>query len=401
MIRALYSGISGMRAFQTKLDVISNNVANVNTTGYKMARTTFRDILSQTISSGTIPNDQNGGINARQIGLGVGVASIDTIFNQGSAQSTGVKTDLMIEGDGFFVVSETSSGSALGPNNYVNVVLQDIQYDIPDENNPNQGTATIQLNFNPIKSAGVNPEDIVEYKLFQDGQEIGTIQPSELPTEVTALQIGTKYEFTVRAIVNDPENPGETKELEEGSPLVIQPDPNATLIGKASVDSIGLLFTRAGNFYFDKNRNLVTADGLFVMDTTGNKIQIDPLAVAYNIDERGYIVQVNNKGEQIASVQRIGIAKFQNPQGLEKVGSTRFRYTRVADQSDQPRNYIFESDNFEKGTGKIRSGFLEMSNVDLGVEFSEMIMAQRGFQANTRIITTSDEVLQEVVNLKR
>jgi flagellar hook protein FlgE len=283
MIRAMYSGISGMRAFQTKLDVISNNVANVNTSGYKLSRATFRDIMSQTISSGTVPQESQGGINARQIGLGVGVASIDTIFTQGSAQSTGVKTDLMIEGDGFFVVSETASGSALG-----------------------------------------------------DG-----------------------------------------------------------------TDSQGLLFTRAGNFYFDKNRNLVTADGLFVMDTQGQKIQIDPLAVAYNIDERGFIVQVDNKGEQIEATQRIGIAKFANPQGLEKVGSTRFRYTRVADVDNQPRNYIFESDNFEKGTGKIRSGFLEMSNVDLGVEFSEMILSQRGFQANTRIITTSDELLQEVVNLKR
>jgi flagellar hook protein FlgE len=282
MIRSFYSGLTGMRSFQTKLDVVANNVSNVNTTGYKLARTTFRDVMSSTISSGTIPTATSGGINARQIGLGSVVASIDNIFTQGTAQSTFVKTDLMIEGDGFFVVKENNTGSALG-------------------------------------------EDT----------------------------------------------------------------------------SFGYLFTRSGNFYFDAKRTLVTAEGQQVMDIQGNAIVLPPTAVAYNIDERGFIISVNNKGEQLPNPQQIGIAKFANPQGLEKVGGTRFRYTQVADSDPTPKNYITFADNFDKGTGKIRAGYLEMSNVDLGQEFTEMILAQRGFQSNTRIITTSDEVLQEIVNLKR
>ncbi len=388
MIRAMYSGISGMRGFQTKLDVISNNVANVNTTGYKLARTTFRDILSQTVAAGTVPNQDQGGINARQIGLGVGVASIDTIFSQGSAQSTGVKTDLMIEGDGFFVVSETASGSALGNTankTSVSVAAMDetsVTLDISAPTNPTTPIAQYRI----LRAQGDNPP-----------QQIGLINVEDEPYQATGLTAGETYTFSVEALDAD----GNVISGYPSETLEVVMDPNINQIGKSSSDSIGLLFTRAGNFYFDKNRNLVTADGLFVMDTEGKKITIDPTAVAYNIDERGFIVQVNNKGEQIENSPQIGIAKFANPQGLEKVGSTRFRYTRVADADDQPKPYIFKPDTFEKGTGKIRSGFLEMSNVDLGVEFSEMIVSQRGFQANTRIITTSDELLQEVVNLKR
>jgi flagellar hook protein FlgE len=388
MIRAMYSGISGMRGFQTKLDVISNNVANVNTTGYKLARTTFRDILSQTVAAGTVPNADQGGINARQIGLGVGVASIDTIFTQGSAQSTGVKTDLMIEGDGFFVVSETASGSALG--NAANKTSLSVA--ALDE-------TTVTLDISP---PGNVETPIAQYRILrsEDGNppvEQATINIDDEPYQATGLTTGSTYTFSVEALDAD----GNVIAGYTSETLEVVMDPSVNQIGKSSSDSIGLLFTRAGNFYFDKNRNLVTADGLFVMDTEGKKITIDPTAVAYNIDERGFIVQVNNKGEQIENSPQIGIAKFANPQGLEKVGSTRFRYTRVADADDQPKPYIFKPDTFEKGTGKIRSGFLEMSNVDLGVEFSEMIVSQRGFQANTRIITTSDELLQEVVNLKR
>jgi flagellar hook protein FlgE len=390
MIRAMYSGISGMRGFQTKLDVISNNVANVNTTGYKLARTTFRDILSQTVAAGTVPNQDQGGINARQIGLGVGVASIDTIFTQGSAQSTGVKTDLMIEGDGFFVVSETASGSALGNT----ATKASVSIAALDETSV---TLDIQR---PTVTAGST--DVAQYRILAaEGDNAPTeravINVEDEPYIATGLTAGSTYKFTIEALDAD----GNVIEGYTSNDLEVIMDPNTNQIGKSSSDSIGLLFTRAGNFYFDKNRNLVTADGLFVMDTEGKKITIDPQAVAYNIDERGFIVQVNNKGEQILESPQIGIAKFANPQGLEKVGSTRYRYTRVADADDQPKPYIFKPDTFEKGTGKIRSGFLEMSNVDLGVEFSEMIVSQRGFQANTRIITTSDELLQEVVNLKR
>ena len=107
MLRSLYSGISGLRAHQTMMDVTGNNISNVNTVGYKAAATLFQDTMSQTVATGGRPQPPDrGGVNAAQIGLGVKLADIATNFRQGSQQPTGVGTDLMIQGDGFFVLEE-------------------------------------------------------------------------------------------------------------------------------------------------------------------------------------------------------------------------------------------------------------------------------------------------------
>lgn len=156
--------------------------------------------------------------------------------------------------------------------------------------------------------------------------------------------------------------------------------------------------TRAGNFTLDADRNLVTSDGLFVVDSGGGNIQIGDDVVSFTIGQDGTINQTMADGTNEAGVQ-IGIGKVVNPSGLEKVGGNLYRMTTNAnpDGALEP----VTANNAEEGTGAIIPGQLEMSNVDLTNEFTEMIVAQRGFQANSRIITTSDEVLQEVVNLKR
>ncbi|MDY0322436.1 MAG: flagellar basal body rod protein FlgG [Candidatus Carbobacillus sp.] len=270
MLRSLYTGISGMRGFQTKLDVVSNNIANVNTVGFKAGRAMFADVLSQTLSGVTTPEEGvRGGVNPKQVGLGSKIASIDTLFTQGSPMMTGVVSDLAIDGNGFFVI--------------------------------------------------------------QDAAE-------------------NKY------------------------------------------------LTRAGNFYVDAARQLVTADGLLVLDEGGAPIQLDEGMKSFSIAKDGTIIQVLNDGE-INTDLRLGVARVANPGGLEKVGDTRYRLTPNADQETDPLALIGPAG--EEGRGEIISGFLEMSNVDLTSEFTEMIVAQRGFQSNARIITTSDEVLQELVNLKR
>ena len=108
MLRSMFSAISGLKAHQTKLDTVGNNIANVNTVGYKSSQTVFQDTLSQVLSNGSAPTDSTGGTNPAQVGLGVKVAGITTNFSQGSTQSTSRATDFMISGDGFFV---TQSGS--------------------------------------------------------------------------------------------------------------------------------------------------------------------------------------------------------------------------------------------------------------------------------------------------
>jgi flagellar hook protein FlgE len=271
MLRSMYSGVSGMRGFQTKLDVIGNNIANVNTVGFKSSRVMFQDILSQTVSGVTAAAaGEQGGVNPRQIGLGAAIASIDTVHTGGSAMTTNVPTDLRINGDGFFVL----------------------------QNGP-------------------------------DGEQV---------------------------------------------------------------------LTRSGNFMLDAAGQLVNGDGMFVLDTAGEPIQVDTATVtSFTIAQNGMIIGATVDGP--VDVAQIGLIRVTNPGGLEKLGGSTYRMTLNANLDGAMD--ILEPNSAEDGTGAIISGQLEMSNVDLTSEFTEMIVAQRGFQANSRIITTSDEILQEVVNLKR
>ncbi|MBB3867887.1 flagellar basal body rod protein FlgG [Parageobacillus toebii NBRC 107807] len=269
MLRSMYSGIGAMRNFQTKLDVIGNNIANVNTYGFKKGRTIFKDLVSQQIAGASGPTANRGGVNPKQVGLGSQLAAIDTVHTQGSLQTTGRPLDLAISGDGFFVL-----GDANGSN---------------------------------------------------------------------------------------------------------------------------LVYTRTGNFYLDSGddvyRYIVSADGRYLLNTSGERIGIPKTAQSISIGADGTVSYVNASG-QLQTAGTIQLAKFPNNDGLEKAGDNLFRQTANSGTATTGAPGA-------NGTGTIVAGTLEMSNVDLAEEFTEMIVAQRGFQANTRIITTSDEILQELVNLKK
>jgi len=273
MLRSMYAGISGMKGFQTKLDVIGNNIANVNTSGFKKGRVTFQDMMSQTTNGAQGPTDTRGGTNPAQVGLGSQLGTIDNIHTQGFRQTTENPLDLALEGDGMFVVEADDS----------------------------------------------------------------------------------------------------------------------------------TYYTRAGNFYLDDNGNIVNPDGYRLQGySTTDEGEISGEVGILNIpdDARSFSIQgdgtvnfVNAAGENEVAGQ-IALANFSNPAGLEKAGNNLFLNSPNA-------GYNGIAEPGQDGTGSIVSGSLEMSNVDLSEEFTEMITAQRGFQANTRIITTSDEILQELVNLKR
>jgi len=272
MLRSLYSGVSGMRGFQTKLDVIGNNIANVNTVGFKASSVTFKDMLSQTIQGATAPVDGRGGVNPKQIGLGVTIAAIHTNHTGGSAMTTNNVLDLRIDGDGFFAVVESE-------------------------------------------------DQAVPY------------------------------------------------------------------------------LTRLGNLTLDSEGKLVTMDGLLVLDSNGAPIMIEEEWTSISISQLGEIIAKTQEGETINTDIFIGLIKVINPAGLEKIGNSLYQITPNA--SFEGEWNLTTAGDLAVGTGKIISSQLEMSNVDLTNEFTEMIIAQRGFQANSRIITTSDEILQELVNLKR
>jgi flagellar hook protein FlgE len=273
------------------MDVIGNNIANVNTAGFKASRVIFQDIYSQTVAPASAGNGTTGGTNPMQIGLGVQLATIDVLNTASSSQYTGNELDLAIDGDGYFVIQDGSS-------------------------------------------------------------------------------------YT---------------------------------------------YTRAGNFYKDSDHNLVDSNGNYVMgyevDTTGNlvyrdatnavcastdagahltmqRIFVDPDYYDVSISANGQVVALDELTSNTAILGQIVLASFPNPNGLEKTGENAYRTTV---NSGDP-SYSTPGTG---GSGSLNPGSLEMSNVDLTAQFADMITTQRGFQANSRVITTTDEMLEELVNMVR
>lgn len=288
MLRSMYTSISGLRNHQSLLDTVANNIANVNTYGFKSSRVAFKDMLNQTIQGASSPTGVLGGTNNRQVGLGMQIDSITQLHSQGNIQTTGTITDVAISGDGFFRVTNDGTG-------------------IPGSTAP-------------------------------------------------------------------------------------------------------VFYQRAGNLNFDANGDLVTSDGYYVIgwdeapppapagqpDLTLPIVLNAPPATtrSVSIDQNGKVTRIDNTGT-ISIVGWISMAKFPNPPGLTQAGNNKWTQSN---NSGAPVAGVAGDTN---GIGVLVPGALEMSNVDLATEFTEMIRAQRGFQANSRVITTSDEILQELVNLKR
>ncbi|MEH7382529.1 flagellar hook-basal body complex protein [Bacillus sp. JJ1533] len=318
MLRSMYSGISGMKNFQTKLDVIGNNIANVNTYGFKKGRTIFNDIMSQTINGATAPGQSLGGVNPKQVGLGSSLAAIDTIHNSGSTQTTARILDLAIAGDGFFQVAPTADTSTF---------TEEAVY-------TRAGNFYMDQNGYLVTSGGMYVVGFAANEMGDHDNNANT--PDGLTSPVpTAINPGD-FDFTT----TPPTYTGGATPAPSYQPIQIPTDAKSMSIGK---------------------------DGsVTYVDVTGT------------LRWAGQLV----------------LAKFPNTGGLEKVGGNLFQQT--SNSGNPVVNFAGAS-----GLGSIESGALEMSNVDLSEEFTEMIVAQRGFQANTRIITTSDEILQELVNLKR
>jgi flagellar hook protein FlgE len=280
MIRGMYSAISGLRTHQTMLDVTSNNLANVNTVGYKASRTTFKDQLQQTLYGGSAEGPNTGGTNAAQIGLGVQLGSVDAVMGAGSLQNTGTPLDVAIQGEGWFRV----------------------------------------------------------------GLGDPSTTPATMPTEMN--------------------------------------------------------YTRAGNFIRNDQGYLVTPEGFYVMgrDTTATPntdtfIQVPGGATGVAVGTDGAVSYIPAGGGTRTTAGTIGLAKFPNDEGLLRLSGNRWAAHPAAgvEQVGIPDGSTF---------GQTIGGTLEMSNVDLASEFTNMIVAQRGFQANSRVISTADEMLQDLVNLK-
>jgi flagellar hook protein FlgE len=389
MLRSLYSGISGLRSHQTMLDVTGNNIANVNTTAFKSSAVRFQDTLSQMTQGAGAATPLQGGTNPAQIGLGVQVAGISTNFSQGSTQSTGKSTDMMISGDGFFVVNRG------GETQYIRVGAFDFDSGgrfVTADGGIVQGWAAVN-GVVPV-SGGVGPVTLPLTSMAAAVETTAAGVTGNLPSDAAT---GQTY---VRDIEVFDENGAArtvtlTFEKTAAGWDVDAADGATTASGSLTFDN-GLLDSggslSVGDIDFDFTALTGYAELTTVSIASQNGREAGSLQ-SYSMSSDGTLMGSYSNGTT-QPLARIALATFTNPGGLEKVGGTAYR---ASINSGEARYGTPGAD----GLGTLVGGALEMSNVDLSAEFTNLIVAQRGFQANARIITTSDEVLQELTNLKR
>jgi len=422
MLRSLYSGISGLNAHQKMIDVTGNNIANVNTTGFKTSSVQFNDTLSQAMGAGGAPQDGQAGTNPAQVGLGVRVAGITQNFSQGSAQTTGKSGDMMIQGDGFFITrsgnesiytragsfffdangtlatatGEPVQGWTAGEDGKVNTSSKpgDIRMPLGATIPPKETTvctlkgnlssdATPDMNF--PTNTGTNYKTTIPIKVYDSQGQTHTVTAEFSRTAFDNTSGATSSTWGVKLLGEDGNEitPAGTLSMKDGKAdpsMVDDVTKKATMtLGPYTVD-----VTDITSYSGNTDARVFGTDG----QTAGALTSL-----SYTVSDSGELVGVFSNGLK-QTLGQVALATFKNVNGLEKVGNSGYRTTVNSGyaQVGQPGS---------AGMGSVMSGALEMSNVDLAQEFTNLVVAQRGFQANSRIITTSDEILQELVSMKR
>ena len=413
MIRSMSSALSGLRNHQVMLDVVGNDIANVSTVGFKSSSTVFSDVLTQTLNGATAPGAATGGTNPAQIGLGSRLAGTVQSFTQGAIQRTGRTTDIAIQGDGFFVVNNgteslyTRAGSfTLDANGNLTtpdgMLVQGWQAD---------GAGAINSN------AGITPLQIRVGELLPPTQTSDVDLGGNLAADAA---IGTTTTLTVSAYddqgVAIPLNLTFTKSA--ANQWTVTGTQGVPAVAVALTDNV-LTFDGSGELTVPADRNINIAGGaipnmpLAISIELGGASQPGRLTQyagtstasisqqngapagslqSFNVGQDGTIVGNYSNGKT-RSIGQVALAVFTNPGGLERIAGV----WRETPNSGLAQTGVPGAG----GRGLMSSGTLEMSNVDLAEEFTRLIVAQRGFQGNARVITTADEILQEVVNLRR
>ncbi|NLE71623.1 MAG: flagellar hook protein FlgE, partial [Actinomycetales bacterium] len=390
MLRSLFSGISGLRAHQTMLDVTGNNIANVNTTGFKASQVQFQDTLSQVLTNAGAAQNGVGGTNPAQVGLGVRVAGITTNFQQGAAQLTNRSTDMMISGDGFFVVRKgneqmytragafdfDASGQLVTPDGGL---VQGWAADAAGNIDVNGPLVDLRLPIATLMGAAATTQATFEGNLPADA-EVGTVLNRDVDVYAADGTVSTlSLAFTRTAAGWDV-----TGTLGAASTTVAMTfDADGTLTGGGTL--------AVGGITVDMS-TLTGFAGLTTVEASGQNGRAAGTLQSFTINADGTLLGSFSNGLKQA-LGRVALSTFTNPAGLEKAGGSLYRTTV---NSGDPQIGAAGTG----GRGELTGGALEMSNVDLSAEFTNLIIAQRGFQANSRVITTSDELLQELVNLK-
>lgn len=344
MLRSLYSGISGMKVNQTKLDVIGNNLANVSTTAFKGSRVNFSTTISQTLGSASAASDSLGGVNGKQIGLGAQISSIDKIMSQGSMQSTSRSLDVAVDGSGYFMV-------ATGP-----ALTGDAKDSITIVNN---GVGTMPAN------------NSLAYT--RDGSFV-LDNEGNLLTSKGYRVLGFAMETT-----NPPQNTKIDNIEDDGNVLYVESN-NST----KAID--------------DKLVSLKIPDKVTKIDAQGKRT--DVAIKSFNISSDGLITGVLETGE-ITALGQIAMSSFKNEVGLTDIGNNMYEPSGSSGAAIISSGKNSTTNRNSSGYGDILQGYLEMSGVDMAEQFTDMIVATKAFQAAGKTITTGDEILSEIINLKR
>lgn len=435
MMRSMFSGVSGLRAHQTRMDVIGNNVANVNTVGFKSGRVTFQEIFSQTLKGASSPDTATGrgGTNPMQIGLGLGVGAVDTITTRGSLQRTDNPTDMAIEGDGFFICKGGSADTFkfTRAGNFTIDKLGNLVtgsglnvYGWQKLKTDGSGEFDSEVPIEPINlySDNYRNKRIIAAKATSSAKLAGNLDASMKVAAVPATPVadeiftvpmtvydslGNDYKVNVEFWKSASAATGSTWTWRIPSSTGYTPT-NATgtigfnddgIITAGAIPATQVVFTPdpstgTGAFNVQMDFSKITC---FASDNSVKPQSVDGYTsgslVTFSVGSDGVLTGIYDNGQQ-QSLGLMAISGFENPAGLQKVGDN--MYIPTTNSGDYKA--VKAGSN---GVGTLNPGTLEMSNVDLSKEFTEMIITQRGFQANSRIITTSDEMLQELVNLKR
>ncbi|MCB1190205.1 MAG: flagellar hook protein FlgE [Leptospiraceae bacterium] len=464
MMRSLYSGVSGLKNHQVRMDVIGNNISNVNTHGFKAERVTFQDMISQELSAASEPKDNIGGINPKQVGLGALISAIDKMMTQGSLQSTGKNTDISMTGEGFFIVKNgdkefytragafnvDKDGTYVNPangvkvqgwnsrldengNRYINssASVEDIVIPLYSKE-PAKATKEVIYQCNLNSSAKPIPPDATPEDIRR---AINDPDPKNRSGHVSTINVfddqGIKREFRIEflkvrentwsasvslneatQVSVDVQGPNQQNTLQpENNQLELGFSPDGRLVSVSDgVDSqttdqltANVTYRIPGNptpqtFALNLGKaGLVEGITQFSADFTTKAVKQDGYSMGYmeafSIDNSGTITGTYSNGVQ-QPLARIAVAIFTNPAGLNKSGDTMYSYSINSGEANIGEAGI-------AGRGKINAGLLEMSNVDLTDQFTDMIVTQRGFQANSRTVVTSDQMIQEVLGLKR
>lgn len=463
MMRSLYSGVSGLQNHQTRMDVIGNNVSNVNTTGFKRGRVNFQDMISQQLSGAARPTEELGGVNPKEVGLGMTIATIEQVFTQGNLQSTGVSTDVAIQGNGFFVMKNGEEsfytrngafgldrdGTLVNPANgmrvqgwmarelngemVVSTAATPTDLVIPvGSKDPAKATTNVNFACNLNKNTpeileGASASDIAkgtwstEQKIYDSfGNEhllnvsfrrvVGNpnqweatvnIDPNNADFTQTRVGLGTTDGVQNTFIVNF-DNFGRLASVTDTAGNVTNPEGEIVLqtsftVPNANADENGNPYRQTMNISLGTIGDMKNTITQSASKSTTKAYSQDGYTLGYldnfKIDSTGTITGVYSNGTNRV-IGQLALATFANDRGLEKAGDNTY-----VESNNSGMASIGESG--VAGKGSLLAGALEMSNVDLSEQMTDMIVTQRGFQSNAKTIQTADTLLETVLSLKR